>query len=692
MRQLFYAQSIAVIGVSESEDNLGRNILNNLLSHGYQGKIFAVGPRGNEVLGISIFRSVAELPQAADVAVILTPARSVPEILTQCGEKGIRWVVIESGGFREMGHEGKSLEDEVTAICNRYGISFVGPNCVGIVSSAMGICTPFVPLPKFRTGKVSVIAQSGGVGIAMAERISSSGVGINKLVSVGNKLRLDEADYLKYLIGDPDTSIISFYLEDFKRGRVFVETAAASSKPIVVHKSNTSSLSNNIAQSHTAALAGDDAVVDAVCREAGIIRVRTGAQLVNCIRGLSMQRLRGKNLAVISRSGGHSVVAADNCAKYGFDLPPFEEKLIEQVRSRSRAKVIRLGNPLDLGDVWDLPYYKYLAEAVLQQEHIHGMVFIHVDHAIEDMEPSRQLMEHLRSLAVKYDKPVAVALEAPYKQQHYLHETVSLPMFHESAEAIEALACQWEHGKSAEARMKRKAPENFIPSPGKIEEWLRNIEAGKRQPLLHEALELLRVVDIPTAPWKLSLNLSDALSAAEAMGYPVALKGVAPSLLHKSDKGAIAINVESPTALEKEWRRISGLADDLAGVLVQKMVFASRELILGAKRDASFGPVVMVGLGGIMVEALKDVSMRLAPIGNDTAVEMLKELSGSKILGPFRGMSEAPIDAIAEVAARISSLMDRFPQIAELDINPLSIEDDGGSVAALDARVLLATP
>lgn len=688
MHKLFSAQSVVVVGVSESEDNLGKNIVGNLVRLGYQGTIHAVGPRGGEVLGLPVYRSVAELSGPVDLAVILTPARFIPEIMAQCGEKGIRWAVVESGGFRELGPEGEELEREMLEVCARFGIRFVGPNCIGVAYTKTGLYTPFVTLQApYRQGRVSVISQSGGVGLSLGERLSTAGIGLNKFVSMGNKLSLDEADFLTFLLDDSETGIIYFYLEDFKRGRAFIEAARGSSKPIILHKSNTSPLSRAIAQSHTAALAGDDAVVDAVCHEAGIVRVESLARAINAMRGFAMPTLRGRNLAVVSRSGGHAVVAADTCARHGFHLPPLDERFLESVRERLRAGVIRLGNPLDLGDLYDMPFYMSVVENILRQEDIHGVVFIHVSHTASEQEATRQLFEHLWDLSWQCGKPVAMVAETPFQERVYLLERVEFPFFSESVEAIESLSFQWEHTKAAAVRVRESAPE--ISVDAETAAWLSTLEAENRQPLLHEALELMERIGIPTAPWKMTRTLSEAIDAAETMGYPVALKAVGSSLLHKSEKGAVVLNVTGAEELGRHWPRLNNLAEDVAGVLVQRMVSSSRELIVGGKRDPSFGPVVLAGLGGIMVEVLKDVRMRLAPIGEKAALQMLRELSGARMLGAFRGMPEADLDAAARILARISILMHQFPQIAELDLNPVVLYDDGKGAVALDARLLL---
>lgn len=691
MNELFCAESVAVIGASESEDNLGRNILANLVNFGYRGKIYAVGPRGGELFGHRIYPSVRELPGKPELAIILTPARFVPDILNQCGEKGTRWAVIESGGFRELGAEGEALEKEIVRASKRYGLRFIGPNCIGAVNTANGLYTPFVALPNpYRRGCVGVFAQSGGVGLSLAERLCASGVGISKLVSMGNKLNIDEADYLVYLKDDPDTAVIYLYLEDFKRGRAFAEVARQCSKPIVLHKSNTSSLSSTIAQSHTAALATDDEVVDAVCRESGIVRVRSVSEAINAVKGLCLPRLKGNNLAVISRSGGHAVVAADACARYGFHLPSLGQEILEEAQSRARAGVIRSGNPLDLGDIYDLSFYFSVVEKALRQDDIDGVVFIQVSQMMIEREATRQLVERLAGLSVRFGKPVAVVIEVPLEERVLLEKTSNFPFFLEPTEAVQALAIQGQSSKPDKTSPARIKQDTVTMPLKELETWFGTIEREKRQPLLHEVLELLDRTGVPSVPWRMARSCDEAREAAANLGFPVALKAVSPSLLHKSDKGGIALNVRENGLLQREWQRLQEVSDDISGIVVQKMAPASRELIIGAKRDPSFGPVVLVGLGGIMVEVIKDVSTRLAPVDIKTALQMLGELSGKRILGRFRGMHAADLDAAARILVQVSLLMHHFPQIQELDLNPVSLDDDGKGAVALDARLLLS--
>jgi acetyltransferase len=691
MHSLFNAQSVVVVGVSESEDNLGKNIIGNLLNFGYKGKIYAVGSRGGEVLGHRIYGSVADVPETVDLAVLLTPARFIPEILTQCGKKGILRAIVESGGFGELGPERETLDRALLDVCRQYAIRFVGPNCLGVVNVATGLYTSFLPLPApFRRGKVSVIAQSGGLGISLGQKLTSTGIGLNKLVSIGNKLNLHETDFLTYLINDPDTEIIYLYLEDFKDGRAFAEAAQRSAKPIVLHKSNTSPLSATIARSHTGALAADDTIVDAVCRETGIVRVVSVSDAVNAIKGFSMPPLRGINLAVVSRSGGHAVVAADTCVRYGFSLPPFNEAILEEVRSRLRAGVIRLGNPLDLGDIFEIPSYRNIVEAVLMQDNIHGVIFIQVSRMPLEREKSKRLQEALWHISLQYGKPIAIVDEISGSESFLLQETGGFPLFSESLEAVQALAVQNIYHSRTITGERDAAPSAVAGYGSKdVQAWIGSFEKRSLQPQLHDSLALLECAGIPVPPWSMTTDLGSALKAAERVGYPVALKAVASSLSHKTEKGAVALNVGEANVLESEWQRLNRIAGDLSGIIVQKMVLASREIIVGGKRDVSFGPVVLVGLGGINAEVLRDVSIRLAPISMDAAFAMIQSLSGASLLGRFRGKNAADLQMLASIIVRVSRLMHELPRIRELDINPIVLNDSGKGGFALDARILV---
>lgn len=693
MDPLFDPKAVTVVGVSTSPENLGKNIIRNLLSFGYSGRIYPVGPRGGEVEGMAILPSLTELPEKVDVAVLLTPARFVPDLVARCGERGVRWAVVQAGGFRESGAEGMALEDRLIAAAGRYGMRFVGPNCLGVIDTTTGFSVPFITLPAvYRKGRVAIMAQSGGMGLSLAERLNTSGVGFGKFVSLGNKLNLDEVDYLSYLMADSKTDIIYFYLEDFKRGREFFELAARSPKPVIVHKSNTSPISRTIAQSHTAALAADDRLVDHLAREAGVVRVRSVSEAVKAIKAFSMPALRGRKVAVLSRSGGHAVVAADTCGEFGFEFPPLDESVLGEIRRHGRAGVIRLGNPLDLGDIYDLRVYFGVVQRVLQQGDIDGVVHIHVSHMPVEKDTTRTLLKELERLAAVFQKPIAVVVEVPFHDRTALEENATYPFFLDVREAVEALAVQYGYFSQMVGKSGTRAGETAAPSWfHAARAWIHARCAEGRQPLVHESLELLGILGIPTASWRFARSLTEAHHAAHALGYPVVVKAVGQALSHKSDRGGVILGIESASALEAAWGRLNALGPDLEGALVQKMMRGGREIIIGAYRDPVFGPVVLAGMGGVLVEVLQDVSLRLAPVDRGRAMEMIRGLRCSSILGAYRGFQAADTETAADTLAKVSLLIRHFPMIREIDINPMLLGDRGEEAVALDARVVLET-
>src|SRR4030042_976001 len=355
MDQLFNPKSVAVIGVSENPDNLARIIAENLFKFQFRGEIFLVGKREGILFGRKTYTSPDELGEGIEVAVILTPAPTVPGILEACGRKKIPWAIIESGGFREYSDKGAELEKEVLRIAKKWGIRIAGPNGIGIINVENGFVVPFVKLrPEVvHKGKVSVLAQSGGVTIGYFNFLASANVGIAKMVSMGNKLDLNEIDYLKYLVQDPQTEIIGLYLEGLERGRELMEIARSTSKPIILHKANIGEGSHHIAKLHTAALANDDRVVDAALRQADIVRTRDFRSFASAVKILSLPPMKGKSLVILSRSGGIAIVAADYAERYGFKLFPLTKSFQNRIHSLFRAKVIQPTNPLDLGDLFD---------------------------------------------------------------------------------------------------------------------------------------------------------------------------------------------------------------------------------------------------------------------------------------------------------------------------------------------------
>ncbi len=448
MKRLFYPESVVVIGVSSAPDNLAKNIVQNLVKFGFKGPIYAVGASEGELDGRKIYKSVLDLPTQVEFASFLIPAHLIPNILDECGQKGVRRFVVSSSGFTELYPDRRELEQQLLDVVRRYNMRFVGPNCIGITNLDNGLVVPFAPLsPKMLVkGHNSVIAQSGGVATRCASLFSDEGVGISKVISVGNKLNTDESDLLDFLIDDPSTHAIFMYLEDVRRGRRFIDVARRSSKPIVVMKANTSNATAEIAMSHTTALAGDDRVVDAAFNQAGILRVKKLEGFTSIAKAFALPPCKGDNIVVLSPSGGFAVISADVCTWQGFRLPKLPPDLLKAMEARQRAHVIHLTNPMDFGDTYDRAVTLSAVEEVLKLPDIAAMAVTVQGGGSGSMGFSgpdmKELVYGVKELCVKSGKPVAAAVFARQGDLGRLMQDVDFPIFGGIEEAIEALAIQ----------------------------------------------------------------------------------------------------------------------------------------------------------------------------------------------------------------------------------------------------------
>lgn len=696
MREFFYPSSVAVIGVSAKPTNLGRNIVANLVEYCFDGIVYAVGPSGGKIETRRIYHTVLDIPDHVDLAVVFTPAHTVPAVLEQCGQKGIPRAIIETAGFREFTEEGRQLEEQICEIARRYNMQFIGPNCIGAINMENGFCVPFPRLTRFvKRGEVSIITQSGGVGMSVLNLLANEGLGLSKFVSVGNMLDKSAEDLLEYLIEDEQTGLIVLYLESIGDGRRLMEVARRSRKPVLAFKSNIGRLGQKIALSHTASLTSDDRVVDAAFHQSGIARVRDATTLGNNLKIMRLPPMKGRNLGVISRSGGHAVIAADACELSGFELAHFPDEFLREIEKHFRASVIRLTNPLDLGDLFDLEVYAQIIEQTLQLDGVDGVVFLHTALSEAENLTSRLLLERIVQLVEKYEKPVAYYISTTSQEISYLKQHYSFPIFTQVVETVRALEMSYtRHLEYQKVHASEPLPQ-FDIDREPVRQLVRKAEAEKRDLLLSEALQALEVYGIPVVPSRAVRTSDEAERAAQELGYPVAIKVISARISHKTDVGGVRLNLGDSGALRMAYDEMlerlhqSDPEAELEGVLVQPMARAGHELILGGRQDPQFGPVVLAGLGGIFVEVFNDVSVRVAPITRSAALEMLEDLRGFQVLKGRRGQPLADIDALVEAILRLSQLLCDFPQIKEVDINPLRLFNEGEGLQALDARMIL---
>ncbi len=688
MQKLFIPESIVIVGISENPDNLGRQIANNLIRFGYPGKLYLAG-RNPGIFEDRPIQTVGELPEGIDLAIILTPAATVPAYLEACGKKKISYAIIESGGFSEYSAEGLALEQQLLDIARRYQMRLIGPNCIGISNPQYGILTHFLPTEpnEVQPGHLAIIAQSGGVILTCTDILSANGLGVSKTISIGNKSDLSEVDYARYLIQDPDTNAVILYLESVVNGRELVDIARTASKPMLVYKSNTTPQSARIAQSHTAALANDDRVVDAVFEQAGILRLRTFSEMASYGKAFSLPALKGNRLAVFSRSGGYAIVAADLANDFGFSLPAFSPSVIEAIRPYFRASIINENNPLDLGTVFDFDSYPILIEACLKDMQPDAIMLI-FNFRKADQEKALSVGRKLVELSQAYQTPIALVYFSEHHVIRSLQQAIGYPLFNEVYEAMLALkgarVFNASRGQSAFSGL-RSLSENNHKAARQI---LQACQVEHRQPHLHEALELCEIYKLPVSPWAFVQSKIEAHRAADELSFPLALKVVSKTISHKSDSGGLILNIQDHDELGKAVDLMTDrLRETIEGFLLQKMVAPGREVILGGKHDPAFGPIILLGLGGIYVEILQDSAIRLAPVSQDGAHQMMRELKGYKLLEGVRGQPGVDLDLLADSLANLSQMISDFPEIQELDINPLILYPKGGFV--VDARIFI---
>jgi len=694
MEKFFYPKSVAVVGVSEKPGNLARGIVDNLLAFGYQGKIYPVGPRGGRVHGLTILSHIRELPEAVDLAVILTPARYVPEVVKDCGELGIFRVVVESGGFSELGEEGRLLEEKIRDLLQRYGIRLVGPNGIGLINMEIGLSLPFAnmgspPLP----GHISVVAQSGGVAVHVFAMMAREGLGLNKFLSLGNKLDVAENEALAYLLDDPGTKAIYLYLEGLVDGRELLTLAHRATKPIFLHQVNVVPDTAAIGQSHTASLTTDVRVLEAACRQYGILWIKSQAEFLVGAKMAAQPPVKGDRLVVLSRSGGEALVTAYSCHQWGFRLPPLSPQVEKIIRERSRSGIIQPGNPLDLGDIFDFWVYSEVMTALCQDPEVDA-VLINYGPVYEFERPkARKMMQVLVEQARTAQKPLAVCVLATLAEEAFFRKKLNLPVFHFPGEAVRSLAYSRFLGTREKAEVLADAPP--LPAADQIAAILaRRPQAGFLP--MPEALDLLGRLGLAAPAWKTAADSRRAAAAACGLGFPVVLKLAAPSLIHKTDAGGVLLNLVDEAAVISGFKDLARTArTHVPGgepweVVVMAQAPAGSEVLLGARRDRSFGPVVAFGTGGIATEAMDDVALRVAPINAAAARRLMDETRVGRLLAGFRGQPAADLEALSNALAVLSHFMVHWPRVQEVDLNPVRVFPGRPGLLALDVRIRLA--
>lgn len=687
-------RAVAVIGASRQRGTVGGELFHNLLEYGFNGPVFPVNRNARVVQSVLAYPSIESVPEPVDLAVIAVPAPEVPKVAEECGRKGVRALVVISSGFAEIGPEGRARQDELLRICRAYGMRLVGPNCIGVINTdpEVRLNATFGPLPP-AAGRVGFASQSGALGLAIIDYARSLGLGLSSFVSMGNKADISGNDLLNYWETDPRTDVILLYLESFGNPRKFARIArrVARKKPIVAVKSGRTSAGVRAASSHTGALlAASDVTVDALFRQTGVIRTETLEGLFDVATLLANQPLpKGRRVAVVTNAGGPGILAVDSCVAHGLEVPELLETTQEQLRALvpPHASVI---NPVDLTAPATAEVYRRAIPLVANDASVDALIVIYLPPLrVPSEDVARAIVEAAREVNA-LGKPMAAVFLSSHGVPEALQDSeVRIPSyaFPEAAAIALARAAQYAEWRERPLTPAPDFPDIRRDEAASVIASVLGRGGGWLDPA--ETARILSCFGIRLVEQELVATPEEAAQAAARLGGLLVLKAVAPGLTHKTERGAVRLGLESPAAVEAAARemqeRLSREGFTALRFLVQRQVVGGVELLVGVTHDRHFGPVVVCGLGGVLVELLRDISVRLTPLAVEDAREMLRELKGFPLLTGYRGSPPVDIAAVEELLLRVSALAEELPDVAELDLNPVIARADG--VVVVDARI-----
>ncbi|HVO34126.1 MAG TPA: acetate--CoA ligase family protein [Gemmatimonadales bacterium] len=689
-------RSIAVIGASRQPNTIGWQILDNLLRFGFNGPLFPVNPKAETIHSIKAYPSVEAIPDAVDLAIIVVPKQLVQGIAEECGRKGVKGLVVITAGFAEVGGEGVEREAKLLEVVKRYGMRMVGPNCMGVVNSSpdFSMNASFAPtMPPY--GPVGFISQSGAMGLSILDYAEELGIGIHQFVSVGNKADVSGNDLLLYWADDPGIRVILMYLESFGNPRRFYRIARALTrkKPIFVVKAGRTAAGARAASSHTAALAGTDLAADALMEQCGVMRAQTIEELFDYAMAFPRLPLpKGNRVAIVSNAGGPAIVLADACEALGLSVSELSAGTQAAIRRRVPDEAA-VRNPVDLIASATAETYRDVLELVLRDPNVDAVIVSVVPPPLGSK--AKDVAEAIVQVAAsRRDIPVMAVLMGRQGIPAGMRELLAAGMpgyiFPESA--ARALAAMNRYREWLE---RPEGTEHRFPADaGRVAGILEGASAEGRDKLSEtEAMEVLGAYGIPTVPWRRACSADEAVAAAREIGFPVVLKVISASIMHKSDVGGVVLGVASEKEVREGYARMLQRVRERAGVvpeavLVQAMIPGGRETIVGSTRDPRAGPLLMFGLGGLAVEIWKDVVFRVHPVTDVDAREMVRGIRGYGFLEGVRGEPAVDVVALQEIIQRVSQLVGEHEAILEMDINPLVAFPD--RVLALDARFRIA--
>ncbi|MBU1162865.1 MAG: acetate--CoA ligase family protein [Proteobacteria bacterium] len=706
---IFSPQSVAVVGASTTPGKVGHDIFANILKGGYKGILYPVNPNAKSVLSVRAYPNILDIRGDVDLAIIILPPRTALKAIKEAIEKGVKGVVIVSAGFREVGGEGLEIENQIVSICKKAGVRVVGPNCLGVINPlpSVSLNASFSRrMPK--SGNISFISQSGALCTAVLDFAADRDFGFSKFISIGNKADVDELDLLRYMHNDGDTEVIMIYLEELKRGQEFVEsvkeiTSGDRPTPILVIKSGRTIAGARAAASHTGALAGSEAVYDAIFKQVGIIRVDSINELFDYAIAFAYKNVsetgkfsrkvpNGNRVAIVTNAGGPGIVATDMTVSSGLKLAKFHEETIEALASHLPLTA-NLYNPVDIiGDAAQDRYENALS-SVVKDEGVDGALVILTP---QSMTNALGTAEAIVRIDRRTDKPILccfmgifdVSAGVKYLQEH------GIPVFKFPENAAKAFGALYKY--SNWLNRQHLAQFTLQHNKERAAEIIENLlAAGKTYIGELDGVELLKCYGFNPLPAQIAKTENEAIEIAENMTFPVAMKIISPQIQHKSDANGVILQLDNKEKVKLAFQKLTENAKQfnpnviIEGVLVQKMSQPGDEVILGVNRYPAFGPLLMVGLGGIYVELFKDVVFRLAPIGRNESRRMIRSIKGYNIFKGFRGRPKSDIKTLEKSVVSLSDMVMNHPEIAEMDINPLMVHEEGKGATVADYRIIL---
>jgi 4-hydroxybutyryl-CoA synthetase (ADP-forming) len=689
-------KSIAVIGASDKEGSVGRAITSNIMK-GYKGTVFPISPSRDTVFDQKAYKSVLDVPEEIDLAVIITKNTIVPTVLEECGQKKIHGAVVITAGFKEVDDEGKKLEQQLKDISKKYNLRIIGPNCLGVMNldpQTMMNSTFLKITPK--SGEIALVSQSGAICAALVEDASAQGIGFSAVISMGNKADMTEIDILKMLAEHEQTKVIVMYLEDMGNGQEFLKVCKqitkknAVKKPVLVLKSGRSPEGAKAAMSHTGALMGSDEIYDALLKQSGAIRVDTMEELFDYATAFSKQPLPvDGDLVIVSNAGGPAIISTDSCSKLGIKMAK-----IEEIRSKIDAVIPPWGssrNPVDIVGDADFNRFENVLNEVLQHKNVGSVISMCTPSATLDYD---KLAEVIVKMSKKYKKTMLASLMGLDEgiTNREILAAGDIPYYTYAEGSIRALKAMlsfvdWVNVPDGTVT-------EFETDKDKVRSVLDKVKSEGRTNLLEdEGREILDAYGFPLPNSAIATTEDEAVDAANKIGYPIVMKIASPQIVHKSDAGGVKVNLTNDDEVRNGFKTIMENAKkydssaEIKGVLIVEMVKGGKEMIIGSKLEPGMGPVVMLGMGGIYVEILKDVTFRLAPLTDQEANDMISSIKTKKLLDGVRGERPSDINKLSECIQRLSQLVTDFKEIKELDMNPVLVMEDGDGCKVLDVRI-----